>query len=909
MDEEQYEGLIGKTRIGNTIYTCPCGTRFGTKIFLTINTAERPELAEHATGGNINIAACPSCQKQSEIPVRYIYHDPDNQRFVLVIPEIHRHEELTARAQLMKEIAETPTEVIPDYVINFSCVFGNSGLMAYIASPAGPGVMSSEEAQELRRIETETREKETELAKKEGALQEMEAVLAEKEQSITSREGKLRERGEHVTEMEDLAREKGEELETKEQELKTFASRLKEWESQLGERQASLEKFSAIIEETRKSADLQKPAIKQIDAKSEQPPSWFASKGEPQSPSLSSSIQNLLPEEEKVDEVAHRDVIDENDIISESDVISESDIIGEAAAPDEAGVVNEADIIEEAEVVEEADVIDEADIIDEKPVVPIPLKEPKPGKKTIVEDEKVAKELLKRGWSVDIKDDRISLWTVAPKQLLNKEIDPEWARLRCHVMKDDRQFPWIIISLTLRPPKAETLFFKWLFNLKDPEQYRKMIFLEKNFETDITLVPKELDTLTTLSVQSPLAGNLKAIIANVEKITSEDKSLMPDKELDEDALMEKLLAEFKKPFPFHSKYFTDEASPGRTMDAVIELDAWSQPPLGDRVINIYSYPLEKWNGLKTKVLKKAISLGIFIPDSLWKEATAFGLVSNKRESLSDQIKAFTQMCIEGADLDFEVKKGNWKKLLAEAENISLPVNPDDAIIALNFVDESHVSKKLLKKINSKLDIRIQDADKNTLRRLLAIKKKRSEALLEIIERGEKDLFENIKKAVMEMDADELNRVMPTISDTEDLGEMIFLEGLASRIRAVKITSAAYCARHKLRSAIVPLVKVMFDSPEPDWKFVAWLLTKYGISGMRAIEQFVRDPRGQDDKIIYLLAAFLCAGQQKRVDKFSSDTNLIVKSIVSKAKESAGTVIDDEDKIRSDVAKELGIDLP
>ena len=909
MDEEKYEGLLGKTRIGTTIYTCPCGTRFGTKIFLTINTAERPELVEHATGGNINIAACPSCQKQSEIPVRYIYHDPDNQRFVLVLPEIHRHEELTARAQLMKEIAETPTEVIPDYVINFSCVFGSNGLMAYVASPAGPGGISNEEAQELRRIEADTREKEGILAKKEGELQEVEAALAEKEQSITSREGKLRERGEEVTEMEDLAREKGEELESKEEELKIFVSRLKEWEAQLGERQTSLEKFASMLEETRKSTDVKKPHIKEVDAQPEKPPSWFASKGEPQSPSLSSSIQDILPQEKKVEKVAHRDVIDESDIISESDVISESDIMEEAAATQETGLIDEADIIDEAEVVEESNVIDEADIIDEKPVVPIPLKESKPEKKTIVEDEKVARELLKRGWSVDIKDDRVSLWTVAPEKLLKKEVDPAWARLRCHVMKDDRKFPWIIISLTLRPPKAETLFFKWLFNLKDPEQYRKMKFLEKNFEADITLVPKELDKLTTISVQSPLAGNLKTIIENVEKITSEDETLTPDKELNEDALMENLLSEFKKPFPFHSKYFADEASPGQTMDAVMELEAWSKPPLSERVIYIYSYPLDKWSGLKKKVVKTAISLGIFIPDSLWKEATAFGLVSNKRESLADQIKAFTQLCIEGADLDFKVIKVNWENLLEEARNISLPVNPDDAIIALNFIDESNISKKLLKQINKKLDIKIQDADKDTLRRLLAIKKKRADALLEIIERDEKDLFDNIKKAVMEMDAEELNRVLPTINETEDLGEMIFLEGLASKMRAVRITSAAYSARHKLRSAIVPLVKVMFDSTEPDWKFVAWLLTKYGISGMRAIEQFVRDPRGQDDKIIYLLAAFICAGQEKRVDKFSSDTNLIVKSIVTKAKGSAGEVIDDEDKIRNKVAKELGIDLP
>jgi hypothetical protein len=353
MDEEKYQGLIGKTRVGTTIFTCSCGTRFGTKIYLSLNTSEQPDLGRKAMEGRLHSVACPSCKRESQVPVQFIYHDPDKEQFLLVLPEHLRHMEISARAQLLKEIGETPSEVIPDYVVNFTCVFGEEGLKRYLLEAPQAGRPSQQEIEELRKLETEVRElhsrlgqqeallsqKEVAVVQREKGVQEKEQSLAQMELSLQSRESKIRERGQKVTEMEDMLQEKSEEIENKTQELNVFAAQLKQWEAALKTRQEEFKDFARALEEKTQKTLLKEaeaaaaPRPKKLKDTRPEAPSWHAGAETRPSPNLSSSVEDGLPAGKKVMEVRETDVI------------------------------------------EEADLIDEADIIDEKPIVPIPLKE------------------------------------------------------------------------------------------------------------------------------------------------------------------------------------------------------------------------------------------------------------------------------------------------------------------------------------------------------------------------------------------------------------------------------------------------------------------------------------------------------------------------------------------------------
>jgi len=895
MDEEKYQGLIGKTRVGTTIFTCSCGTRFGTKIYLSLNTSERPDLGQKAMEGKLHAVTCPTCRNESEVPTQFIYHDPDKGQFLLVLPEHQRHMEIGARAQLLKEIAETPSEVIPDYVINFSCVFGEEGLRHYLVEAPQAGRPSQQEIEEIKKFEAEVKDmhsrlgqqevllsqKEAALVQREKSVQEKEQSLAQMELSLGSRESKIRERGEKITEMEDLLQEKSEELEQRTQELDVFAAQLKQWEAKLKGREDEFKDFARALEEKTKrtrimeAGEAQTPRPKKLKDTRPDAPTWQSGVEPRPSPSLSSSIEDVLPGEKKAMEIRETDVI------------------------------------------EEADLIDEVDIIDEKPIVPIPLKEsprekraPRSEARVPDLDDRTAAELMsEKARSFCLKKDQVLLWARTEDDRLLVDVNPSWARIRCHMMHDGGGFPWIVLRLAIRPPKQATARFFWLLNFKEPENYRIVKYLEKKFQVDVYLVSGDLERYQSFSLQSNLTGNLKRIIEEVEKTVRDNKTLQPERGLDEQGFIDRLMAESRKPFPFHSKYFQESASPKATLEAMEELARWSTPEMLGRIILIHSFPVESLNDLKTRVLKTALGHGIFIPDILWKDAPSLGLVSSKRDMLQSQIRLFARLCEETSDLTREQKQQNWQNLLEEARKISLPVDIDDASMALNFVDESYFEAAIIEKMKKTLDVDMEKADRGMLSRLLKIKGKRADAVLEVLYRGEKELFGEVARSVMDMEASELNKALPVVTETEDLGETVLLEGLEAGRREVKIACAAHLGRQKLRSAIIPLVKMMLEVPDPDWKLVAWLIAGYGISAIRTLEQFVKDPRGHEDRIIYLLAAFVASGQQNQVEEFSTDSNLLVRSMIKKSLETASDIVKDEDAIGKTLAEEMGLELP
>jgi hypothetical protein len=907
MDEEKYLGLIGKTRIGTTIFTCECGARFGMKIYLSINTSERPDLGEKALTGKLNAAVCPQCKKESEVPVQYIFHDPDGSRFLLVLPEHQRHMEIVSRANLLKEIADTPTETIPDYVVNFSCVFGSAGLRAFLQSPGAGARPSSAEIEELRKIEAEFKEKqlavdqkhvslleiETAVRQREAAVGEREQHLTQREQALATRETKLRERGEKITELEDLLHDKSDELDQKSQALDAFSQQLKAWEARLKDQQKTFEEFGRMLEEQTKKTKIAPPP----DAaragghplKDTKPdiPDWFEEKKKEPAASLSSSIEEILPDQPTVADA-------------------------KAPAPKKSILP-----VRESDVIDEADLVDEADIIDEKPIVPVPLKEPAEKRAPRPEaarlpdiDDRMAAELVSsKGRSIVVRGDRVHLWARTQEASLQKPVDPAWARLRCHTMKDTGGFPWIIVNLSIRPPKEGPFRFFWLLSAGDPDHVACLRLLEKKFEAEVHLVPKELDRATTFVGGSELTANLKTIIEDVEHELRANASLKPLQDLDEKAFLVTLLEEAKKPFPFHAKYFPDDASVRATLLAMHELSEWTEPEKLRRVIAVYSFPIEGLAEIKARVFKTALAYGLFVPENLWKEVPSLEIPSNKRETLNRQIHAFASLCRSGSDLTREEKKTNWEALLREARTIALPVDAPQAVVALNYVEESAFDPETIAKIYKGYDIDLEKADTEQLRELLGIRRKRADAVLEALYRSEQSLFDDVVKAVMEMDPHELNRIFPVVAETEDLGETLLLEGLEAGRREVKMACAAYVGKLKLRSAIVPLIKMMLEVGEPDWKFVAWILTQYGLSGVRAIEQFIKDPRGQEQKIIYLLAAFIVTGQDKQVEKFADDTHLLVRSMIKNAMETAGGIAPEEAQIKAAIFKELGIEVP
>jgi len=96
-------------------------------VFRVVNVGEHPELREPALSGTLH-----RLDDGEVVDVPFIYHDPNAQDFVLVIPPGARSRELAERAKLLDSLMKEHDEDVPDYVRHFAIVFGHHGLASHI---------------------------------------------------------------------------------------------------------------------------------------------------------------------------------------------------------------------------------------------------------------------------------------------------------------------------------------------------------------------------------------------------------------------------------------------------------------------------------------------------------------------------------------------------------------------------------------------------------------------------------------------------------------------------------------------------------------------------------------------------------------------------------------------------------
>ena len=97
------------------------------EVYRVVNVGEYPELRAPALGGTLH-----RLEDGEVVDVPFIYHDPEAQQFVLVIPHGARGRELSERAKLLDSLMKEHEEQVPDYVRHFAIVYGRRGLAGHV---------------------------------------------------------------------------------------------------------------------------------------------------------------------------------------------------------------------------------------------------------------------------------------------------------------------------------------------------------------------------------------------------------------------------------------------------------------------------------------------------------------------------------------------------------------------------------------------------------------------------------------------------------------------------------------------------------------------------------------------------------------------------------------------------------
>ena len=127
LTHQPYTGPSGRTRVERVRVFRADREPLEVEVFRVVNVAEYPELREQALGGILH-----RLEDGEAVDVPFIYHDPEAQQFVLVIPQGARGRELSERAKLLDSLMKEHEEEVPDYVRHFAIVYGPRGLASHV---------------------------------------------------------------------------------------------------------------------------------------------------------------------------------------------------------------------------------------------------------------------------------------------------------------------------------------------------------------------------------------------------------------------------------------------------------------------------------------------------------------------------------------------------------------------------------------------------------------------------------------------------------------------------------------------------------------------------------------------------------------------------------------------------------
>ncbi len=99
-------------------FTCSkCGQSFSDQVWLIVDIAEHPDLAQHIRDGTIHTIHCPHCGNEVEIDAPLLIHDLERQRVLFPPPRKTSEEEDQEIAEgLLSHLADTFLNHAPDYL-------------------------------------------------------------------------------------------------------------------------------------------------------------------------------------------------------------------------------------------------------------------------------------------------------------------------------------------------------------------------------------------------------------------------------------------------------------------------------------------------------------------------------------------------------------------------------------------------------------------------------------------------------------------------------------------------------------------------------------------------------------------------------------------------------------------------
>lgn len=123
--------------------------------------------------------------------------------------------------------------------------------------------------------------------------------------------------------------------------------------------------------------------------------------------------------------------------------------------------------------------------------------------------------------------------------------------------------------------------------------------------------------------------------------------------------------------------FAELPSPAVARLALRLMEYWAEAPHEERLLWRESFPLRRWDELRSRVLSGALAFGLLPSEALLAYARARGLWAETPERLRGLLARFARISRrqEPSDLDPLAEWENWQALFLACEQVGLPVEP------------------------------------------------------------------------------------------------------------------------------------------------------------------------------------------------------------------------------------------
>ena len=881
--EPPYEGAPGRTRLQTIHFPEPGGRVRSVQVYRVVNVATDPHLRELALTGALH-----RFEQGEELAIPFVFHDPGRRKLALVVPEALRHRELALRAELLTEIAEATDAPVPAYVRDATTVVGFAALRELLDRADAAPVAASTAAELAERAEQEAsltqrellvtnREAallshETLIAAREGALGQREAALLAREAQVSQREGQLaRQEAQAAQSTRDLEA-RAEALAQREARLHARAEQVTSREDELRSTGEELEAAQADLAMREQELESRLEALRERER---------AHRAEP----ASASVTLPAPEVEDVEELEELEPIATSPGRVPEDLASAVEMLTEAPPPADLGqeveeIVDDVEALEEVQGeitgvhAERSDLHPVSTVLTsiDKPKTeppPAPKAEPAGPRPSVPPPAEFGDR--KREVVVSVEQGTLRLFARLPEGRDDALASPPDLLVQLVVVDE---VPTVLLTL-VESGEGRPLVLRAGLDPRSKADRQALDTLRREYRARLAIFTSGARYLRTIEIDAPREANVARVLDRASKLKGAA--------IDGATAIGRALS---TPPPYRADHPFDAAEEASTakdaVDAIARLSEWTSAERLDHAQLVLSVPRERIDAAIARVLGDALRFGLALPPGLGERAIALGVAPDPASLILEQIRAFAQTSRlpDRGGLGDEAVASNWESLLKSAAADEVAIETETHELAWNAIHKARGgdgdpgrdvdASKLAKMGPPELVL------------LLEHPRHRKLAAIELANRKDAALAETICKAVRKMPRAEVVRVVPRlVSLGDEVGDAL-VDGLSARKTFVRQAFALALGKLELRRAVVPLLHLLQSEESQVWREIARVLGSFGNASLRNVARQLKEPKGQEERLILTLAHLCNHGCQKQVDKMTREEKPSIATMAAEA---------------------------